>query len=302
MSIKRSFFLLLPVFVTGCSYNPFGEKEPAPVYQERPVIVQAPEPVPAPAPAPVQTIEINKMPDMPAPAVTPLEPEPLTPEQTRQMLTPEQEQALNALEKPTSLDPSSTSLLPSPSAVAQPPQPAPLTMAMNAVPAPPPVPAEPVLPVPSMEPGTIVPQPAAAVPPSVAAPDVVAMVTPPAPPPPPPVFEPLQTFAPLSAVTQTLVLAADKSVARGNIDSASATIERAMRIEPKNPTLLYKLALLRLKQSKPVLAEDLAKKSALMATNDKPLKKHSWLLIARAREMQNDMDGAEKARKQAEKF
>lgn len=98
------------------------------------------------------------------------------------------------------------------------------------------------------------------------------------------------------------MLAANKNADKGNVESATTTIERAIRIEPRNPTLFYKLALLRLKQSKPALAEDLAKKSALLAGNDKALKKHSWLLIGRARDMQNDPEGAKEARKKAEKF
>lgn len=121
-------------------------------------------------------------------------------------------------------------------------------------------------------------------------------------PPPPPPFEPLQSFAPLSPGVGALVLAANKTAEEGNIDSATTTIERAIRIEPRNATLFYKLALLRLKQSKPRLAEDLAKKSALLASGDKQLKKHSWLLIAKARDMQNNPEGAKEARAKAEKF
>jgi hypothetical protein len=88
----------------------------------------------------------------------------------------------------------------------------------------------------------------------------------------------------------------------GNIESATTTIERAIRIEPRNATLYYKLALLRLKQSKPHLAEDLAKKAALLASNDTQLKKHSWLLVARAREMQGDLKGGKEARAKANRF
>jgi len=121
-------------------------------------------------------------------------------------------------------------------------------------------------------------------------------------PPAPPTFEPLQTFAPLSPVIGALVVAANKSSSQGNIDSATTTIERAIRIEPRNAILFYKLALLRLKQSKPRMAEDLAKKSALLASGDNQLKKHSWLLIAKAREMQNNVEGAKEAREKADKF
>lgn len=120
--------------------------------------------------------------------------------------------------------------------------------------------------------------------------------------PPPPPFEPLETFAPLSPAVNALALAANQNSKSGNIESATTTIERAIRIEPRNATLYYKLALLRLKQSKPRLAEDLAKKAALLASNDTQLKKHSWLLVARAREMQGDLKGAKEARAKVNKY
>ncbi|MDD5273810.1 MAG: hypothetical protein PHU14_13970, partial [Methylovulum sp.] len=208
--------------------------------------------------------------------------------------------------KPTAQDPSNApmppAIVPEPTAT-----PAPLSLAM----------ANPATGQMPTSPGALAPNPNSQPPspfdngPAIAAPSEQAqpapppeleVVAPPPPPPPPPVFEPLQTFAPLSPVVGTLVLAANKSADKGNVESATATIERAIRIEPRNPTLFYKLALLRLRQSKPVLAEDLAKKSALLAAADKQLKKHSWLLIARAREMQNNLDGAKEARKKADNF
>lgn len=127
-------------------------------------------------------------------------------------------------------------------------------------------------------------------------------VPPPPPPPPPPPFEPLESFPPLSPAVNALALASNQDSASGNVEAATASIERAIRIEPRNATLYYKLALLKLKQSKPGLAEDLAKKAALLASDDAQLKKHSWLLVARAREMQGDMKGGKEARAKAGKF
>ena len=125
-----------------------------------------------------------------------------------------------------------------------------------------------------------------------------------APPPPPPIpsFAPLESFAPLSPAVNALALAANQNSTSGNIESATTTIERAIRIEPRNATLYYKLALLKLKKSKPRLAEDLAKKAAILASNDTQLKKHSWLLVARAREVQGDLNGGKEARTKAGKF
>jgi hypothetical protein len=113
---------------------------------------------------------------------------------------------------------------------------------------------------------------------------------------------PLESFAPQSPAVGSLVMAANENSQGGKLDSAVASIERAIRIEPRNPTLFYKLAVLRLKQSKPRLAEDLARKAALLAVNNNPLKKHSWLLIANARALQKNVAGAKKAKAEAAKY
>jgi tetratricopeptide (TPR) repeat protein len=115
-------------------------------------------------------------------------------------------------------------------------------------------------------------------------------------------FEPLEISDSLSPAVGALVLAANQNTSSGNLEAASATIERAIRIEPRNANLFYKLALIRLKQSKPRLAEDLAKKSALLAANDITLKRHSWLLIAHARELQKNFKGAKEARAKADRL
>lgn len=129
--------------------------------------------------------------------------------------------------------------------------------------------------------------------PSLPAPPAASELTP---------FEPMEITAPLTPAVNALVLAANQNSKAGDLDSAAASIERAIRIEPRNATLFYKLALLRLKQSKPNLAEDLAKKSALLASTDNTLKKNCWLLIAHAREVQQNFAGAKEAREKADNF
>ena len=115
-------------------------------------------------------------------------------------------------------------------------------------------------------------------------------------------YTPLESIGPQSPAVGSLVLSANENSQSGNYDSAVASIERAIRIEPRNAALYYKLAVLRLNQSKPRLAEDIARKAALLAVNDTKLKKHSWLLIANARELQNNFAGAEKAKAEAAKY
>ncbi|MGR9086710.1 MAG: tetratricopeptide repeat protein [Gammaproteobacteria bacterium] len=115
-------------------------------------------------------------------------------------------------------------------------------------------------------------------------------------------FEPIEPPASSSPAVGALVVAANQNSRSGNVEVAASSIDRALKIEPRNPSLYYKLALLRLKQNKPQEAEDLAKKSALLAGSDKQLKRHSWLLIAHARELRRDMQGARQARAKANSF
>lgn len=110
----------------------------------------------------------------------------------------------------------------------------------------------------------------------------------------------------LPAGTQPAVVAllseADRNRAAGDLDAAVVATERALRIDSRNPTLTYKLAQLRIKQNKPQLAEELAGKAALLAGSDLDLKRKSWLLIAEARRMQQDYQGAKEAKTKSESF
>ena len=104
---------------------------------------------------------------------------------------------------------------------------------------------------------------------------------------------------PMSPAILALIAEANNYSHSGDQESAVATIERALRIDSRNPTLTYKLAELRLKQSKPRLAEDLATKAALLSASDLGLKKQSWLLISEARRQQKNYYGAKEAKAKA---
>lgn len=99
-----------------------------------------------------------------------------------------------------------------------------------------------------------------------------------------------------------LLTDADRNRASGNLDAAVVSTERALRIDSRNPTLTYKLAQLRIKQNKPQLAEELAGKAALLAGSNLDLKRKSWLLIAEARRMQQNYQGAKEAKAKSESF
>ncbi|MFA5982416.1 MAG: tetratricopeptide repeat protein [Methylococcaceae bacterium] len=109
-------------------------------------------------------------------------------------------------------------------------------------------------------------------------------------------YKPLTPFSPAIG---SLLASAETSSQSGSLDTAAASIERAIRIEPRNAALLYKLAEIRIKQNKPRIAEDLTQKALLLAAKDNRLKKQCWLLIGNARVMQNNVAGAKAARAKA---
>jgi Tfp pilus assembly protein PilF len=99
-----------------------------------------------------------------------------------------------------------------------------------------------------------------------------------------------------------LMESARADVAAGKLSTAAASIERALRIEPRNPRLWQELARVRLQQGQHVQAEEVAKRSSSFAGSDNALRAENWRLIAQAREALGDADGARAARESAEKL
>jgi predicted Zn-dependent protease len=90
--------------------------------------------------------------------------------------------------------------------------------------------------------------------------------------------------------------------AAGRLANAAASLERALRIEPRNPRLWQELARVRLQQGQYVQAESVAARSSSWAGSDSSLRAENWRLIAQAREARGDTDGARAARESAEKI
>ena len=99
-----------------------------------------------------------------------------------------------------------------------------------------------------------------------------------------------------------LMESARADVAAGKLSTAAASIERALRIEPRNPRLWQELARVRLQQGQHVQAEEVVKRSSSFAGSDNALRAENWRLIAQAREALGDADGARAARESAEKL
>ena len=121
---------------------------------------------------------------------------------------------------------------------------------------------------------------------------------------------PFPELAPLpepAARTENLAIAglmdgARADAAAGRLANAAASLERALRIEPRNPRLWRELALVRLKQGEYVQAESVAARSNSWAGTDNTLRAENWRLIAQAREARGDADGARTALETAAKI
>jgi tetratricopeptide (TPR) repeat protein len=85
----------------------------------------------------------------------------------------------------------------------------------------------------------------------------------------------------------------------GQYDSAAATLERALRIEPDNAHLWHELGQLRLRQQQWSQAEQMAQKSLRLATGDRLLAAANWRLVAAARRGSGDLAGSREAEHQA---
>ena len=72
-------------------------------------------------------------------------------------------------------------------------------------------------------------------------------------------------------------------VAANRLGSAAATLERALRIEPRNPRLWHELALVRLKQGDYAQAESTAARSNAWAGADGELRAANQRIIEEAR-------------------
>lgn len=118
---------------------------------------------------------------------------------------------------------------------------------------------------------------------------------------PPAAAEPAPARSDNSAVV-ALLEAARRDTAIGRLDAAAATLERALRIEPRNASLWTQLAQVRLHQGQAPQAIQLATKSNALAGANYTLRADNWRVIGEARTSQGDHAGAEAAFAKAQEF
>jgi tetratricopeptide (TPR) repeat protein len=104
---------------------------------------------------------------------------------------------------------------------------------------------------------------------------------------------------PQPAAVVALLDTAERQANDGDLEAAAASLERAIRIDPRNPTLWYHLATVRLSQGDAQSAEQLAVKSNSLSTGNNVQLARNWNLIARARRSQDDTAGAAEAEAKA---
>ena len=97
----------------------------------------------------------------------------------------------------------------------------------------------------------------------------------------------------------TLADQARAEMVRGELDRAMATAERAVRIDSSNPDLWHLMAQIQLEKENYTQAEQLARKSNLLAKNDRSLQSENWKIIAISLEKRGNIDAARDAMRRA---
>ena len=97
-------------------------------------------------------------------------------------------------------------------------------------------------------------------------------------------------------VIASLINDAEQYSSQGKTEQAVATIERALRIEPKNALLWHQLAAARMQQQQWQQAIAMARKSNALAGANRRLRSDNWALIAAAYDSLGDKKKAKEAR------
>lgn len=96
-----------------------------------------------------------------------------------------------------------------------------------------------------------------------------------------------------------LLTSAQQQQTGGDLNGAASSLERAQRIAPREPQVLYRLAEVRLAQGDAAQAEQFARRGLSYANGRPALQASLWDLIAKSREQQGDAAGAAQARERA---
>ncbi|MBF8268504.1 MAG: hypothetical protein HW386_213 [Gammaproteobacteria bacterium] len=127
--------------------------------------------------------------------------------------------------------------------------------------------------------------------------------------PPPAPSNPVNPQVPLDpapAATPPAIVAllddAEQAEANGNPDAAAATLERALKIDPKNALLWNRLAGVHMRRGDSQQALTMARRSNTLAAGDYSLQMENWFLILAITTNTGDAQGEAEARKKIEEL
>lgn len=112
--------------------------------------------------------------------------------------------------------------------------------------------------------------------------------------------EPVEPVVSDNAAVVALLDTAGSQFACGELGAAGSSLERALRIEPRNPCLWQELARVRLNQGLYREAENLAAKSNTLVAGNRKLVRENWRIIGQARTRLGDYQGAQMAFEKAD--
>lgn len=98
----------------------------------------------------------------------------------------------------------------------------------------------------------------------------------------------------------TLLAKAEQSQNSGDVSSAMAHVERALRIDPHSSAAYYQIASLKLQQGKAHEALQLAQKALNFEPASSGLQVDVWELVAVCKDLLGDSHGAKRARERAQ--
>ena len=139
--------------------------------------------------------------------------------------------------------------------------------------------------------------PPAAPPPAPAPRPETQVASAPPPAPPAPVDKPLTPTLPPAA--DGLARQAEQQRQQGDYAGAAATLERSLRIAPREAYLWNRLARVRMEQGLAAQAGQLAARSNDLAGSQTTIKRDNWRIIAESRRRAGDTTGASEAEKRA---
>lgn len=99
-----------------------------------------------------------------------------------------------------------------------------------------------------------------------------------------------------SPVVSKLMASARQQQQGGQWDTAASSLERALRIEPRNPTLWSRLAEIKFEQRDWQAAIQLAAKSNTLSGPNEQLRRRNWYLMANSHDALGNIDAAAKFR------